>query len=167
MGPGSVQPLVVATEFESVQLRGLTGQDAEPFFDLVQRNRVFLTRYGDYEELVKATVEELRKEFSSKSDAFRMGIWRKEELMGRLDTYEAVPGAWVLGYWLGEKYTGKGYTTAACRALMAHVRSRRSVKGYWAGIRPINKESIALVERLGFSVYEKLPDHTRFRLVCQ
>ncbi len=166
MSPETVQRLVLATEFESIQLRGLTGQDAKPFFDLVRRNRVFLTRYGDYEDLVKATVEEIGKEFSSKSDAFRMGIWRKDELMGRLDIYEAAPGAWVLGFWLGEVYTGRGYMTAACRALMDHVRRARTVKEYWAGIRPINKESIALVERLGFSVFQELPDHTRFRLVC-
>ncbi len=165
MSPETVQPLIVPTALESVRLRGLTGQDAEPFLDLVRRNRSFLTRYGDYEDLVRATVEELRKEFSSKSDSFRMGIWRKEELMGRLDTHEATSGAWVLGYWLGEEYTGKGYMTVACRALMDHVRRTRTVKEYWAGIRHTNKESIALVERLGFSLYEKLPDHTRFRLV--
>jgi ribosomal-protein-serine acetyltransferase len=94
-----------------------------------------------------------------------MGIWRGEELMGRVDVGEVAPGAYVLGYWLGEEYTGHGYMTAACRAIMDYARQIWAVKEFWAGVRHVNVESIAVVERLGFSVFEEFPERKRYRLV--
>jgi len=155
--------LSLTTSIQGLELREISEADSDVFYDLVQRNRVFLTRYGDYEELVCKTREEIRSEFAAPTPHdLRMGLWREEEFIGLLNMHEADPGIWVLGYWLGEAYTGRGWMTSACRALMEYVRSTRPVKEFWAGVRHANIESAALMERLNFSIYEELPDRKRY-----
>ena len=154
------------TEMAAVELHELTDRDSTAFFDLVQRNRDWLTRYGDYQDLVKSTALVFEIEFYENSKgALRMGIWRGEELMGRVDLSPVAPGAFGLGYWIGEEYSGMGYVAAACRAIMDFVRRTQIVKEYWAGVRNVNLKSIVLLERLGFSVYEQLPERRRYRLL--
>ena len=110
---------------------------------------------------------EIEEIFSSPADFYlRMGIWKGEELMGQVDLNQAAPGVFVLGYWLGEKYTGHGYMTAACCAVMNYARRTWPVKEFWAGVRHANVKSAAVVDRLGFAIYEELPDRKRYRLIC-
>ena len=155
------------TTIPDIELRPLTSRDAAEYYDLVQRNISFLTQYGDYEDLIRSTLADIKASFSSPpGDALRMGIWRGEALMGRVDLNPVAPGVYVLGYWLGEEFTGHGYMTAACRALIDYARSTWTVSAFWAGVRHANQESAAVVERLGFSVYEELPDRKRYRLLC-
>ena len=164
-GPAPVPRL--GTAIASVELRELTARDSSVYLDLVQRNRGWLTRYGDYQDLVNCTLPDIESDFAKRPNgALRMGIWRGKDLMGRVDVAEVAPGAFVLGYWLGEEYTGHGYMTEACRVIMDYASRTRLVKEYWAGVRHVNLESIAVVERLGFSVYERLPERNRYRLVC-
>ena len=156
------------TGIPGVELRELTVQDAEAFFDLVQRNRAFLTRYGDYTDLVTKTREEIARDMAPPPAAnLRMGIWREGEFMGLVNLYEAAPGIFVLGFWLGEAFTGHGYMTAACQALMVYARRTHTGKQFWAGVRHANFESAAVMERLGFAVYEALPDRKRYWMACQ
>ena len=155
------------TTIPGVELRELTGGDSTNFYNLVSRNRVYLTQNGDYEDLVKLTRLEIEEIFSSPADFYlRMGIWKGEELMGQVDLNQAAPGVFVLGYWLGEKYTGHGYMTAACCAVMNYARRTWPVKEFWAGVRHANVKSAAVVDRLGFAIYEELPDRKRYRLIC-
>ena len=158
--------ICLRTEIAEVELHELTGRDSTAFFSLVQRNRDWLTRYGDYHDLVKSTASDIETEFSDNSKgALRMGIWRGDELMGRVDLSPVDPFAFGLGYWIGEEYSGMGYVTAACRAIMDFVSQTQNVKEYWAGVRNVNLESIAVVEQLGFSVYEQLPERRRYHLL--
>ena len=137
------------------------------FFNLVNRNRVYLTQYGDYKDLVQMTLVEIEGTFSIQLGAYlRMGLWRGMELMGQVDLNPVAPGVFVLGYWLGEEFTGQGYMTSACRAIMDYAKQTRAVKEFWAGVRPANLKSAAVVERLGFSIFEELPDRIRYRLIC-
>jgi RimJ/RimL family protein N-acetyltransferase len=160
-------PIGLKTEISLVVLHELTVRDSIAFFNLVQRNREWLTRYGDYLDLVKSTVQDIEAEFGDRSKgALRMGIWRREELVGRVDSFPVAPEAFGLGYWIGEEYSGRGYVTAACRAMMDFVSQMQKVKEYWAGVRNVNLESIGVVERLGFSVYEQRPEYGRYRLLC-
>ena len=157
--------LVLATSIADVQLRELTVAQARELFALIQRNRAHLTQYGDYEDLAAASLSEIEQYFLDPPDAnIRMGIWRRDELMGRVDLNPVAPEVFVLGYWLGSAYTGNGYMTEACRALIDHARSTLGAREFWAGVRHTNPKSQAVVERLGFSVYENLPERARMRL---
>ncbi len=62
----------------------------------------------------------------------------------------------VLGYWIGSKYTGHGYVTAACQALMDYAQRALDATEFWAGIKPARRKSAGVAERLGFSVLVQL-----------
>lgn len=154
------------TFIPGVELRPLVSSDAAAFFALVQRNRAFLTRYGDYTDLVSSTEAEIAAGFSNLAEgSLAMGIWRGAELLGRADLNSIKAGVYVLGYWLGEEYSGQGIMTAACRALIETAVQTCGAAEIWAGVRHANQASIRLLERLGFSVYDELPDRKRYRLV--
>ena len=153
------------TTIPGVELRELTSRDARAFFDLICRNREHLTRFGDYEDLTASTLEDIEAYFADPlDDNVRMGVWRADELMGRVDLAPVDPHTYVLGYCIGSEYTGGGYATVACRALIDYARLALGATEFWAGVRHPNLKSAALVSRLGFAVYEELPTRTRYRL---
>lgn len=55
-----------------------------------------------------------------------------------------------LGYWMGEPYAGKGYMTAAVRALAPYVFQTLRLRRIEAACLPTNVASIRLLERVGF-----------------
>jgi ribosomal-protein-serine acetyltransferase len=155
------------TSIPGVELRELTSRAAVAIFDLVARNRAHLTRFGDYEDLTASTLEDLEVDLSDSPDgSLRMGIWRGNEMMGRVDLNRVAPRTFVLGYWIGAEYTGNGYVTEACRALMDHSRRALDATEFWAGVRHVNHASAGVVRRLGFSVFEELATRTRYRFRC-
>ncbi len=161
------KPIVLATANPDIELRELTEADADAFFDAVQQNCAWLTRYGDYGDLIKMTSKDIAIEFSNwdEKGPLRMGIWHDEKLVGRVDISPVAPEAYTVGYWIAESYSRRGYVTCSCRAVMEYVSHTRGVREYWAGVRNLNLESIAVVERLGFSIYEQLPERRRYRLL--
>ena len=155
------------TSIPGVELRELTSGDAVAIFDLAARNRGHLTRFGDYEDLAASTLEDFEADLSEPpDDSLRMGIWRSDELMGRVDLHRVAPRTFVLGYWIGSEYAGNGYVTESCRALMDHARRVLDATEFWAGVRHVNHPSAGVVRRLGFSVFEELATRTRYRLRC-
>jgi ribosomal-protein-serine acetyltransferase len=161
------KPIILTTSNPDVELRELKEADADAFFDVVQQNRTWLTRYGDYQDLIKMTSKDIAVEFSNKDEKgpFRMGIWHDNKLVGRVDISPVAPETYNLGYWISEGYSRRGYVTSSCRAIMDYVSLNRTVREYWAGIRNVNFESIAILENLGFSLYEQLPERRRYRLL--
>src|SRR3954469_5194337 len=109
----------LATAIPQLRLVELTLTDVEAYYDLVERNRAHLTQHGDYLDLGEATPESLAAELSNPENRnIRFGVWLDDHLIGRVDLNPHSPGNVVLGYWLGREYTGKGYATAACRAVI-------------------------------------------------
>ena len=153
------------TSFPGVDLRELTTRDARAFFDLVRRNREHLTQFGDYEDFAASTLKEIEAYFADPPDVnVRMGIWQGDALMGRVDLAPVDPHTFVLGYWIGSECTGRGYATEACQTLIDYARLAFGATDFWAGVKQVNLKSAALVSRLGFTAYEELPTHTRYRL---
>ncbi len=56
----------------------------------------------------------------------------------------------TLGYWMGEKYAGKGFMTKAARALLRHAFLEMGLHRVEAACAPDNERSRRLLERLGF-----------------
>lgn len=157
--------LVIKTSIPEVELQELTVRNALEFFQLVTQNRDHLTQFGDYQDLAQSTLEEIEAYFSNPADVnIRMGIWRGSELMGRVDLHPVEPRAYVLGYWIGSEYSGNGYVTASCRAMIDYGREQLGATDFWAGVTHGNERSIAVLERLGFRRVERLEGHTRFHL---
>jgi len=145
----------------------LTLRDASAFFRLVDANRDHLTQFGDYTELAGSTLEDITGYFANPRDNnVRMGVWISSELAGRVDLNPVAPGTLVLGYWLGRAYTGRGYATESCRAILDYGRRVLGASEFWAAVTHGNLRSVAVLSRLGFSAVETLPDRTRFRLLA-
>ena len=145
----------------------MSAADAPAFFRLVEANRDHLTQFGNYTDLAASTLEDVTDYFVRPPDSnLRMGIWASNELVGRVDLNPVAPGVFVLGYWLGGSYTGRGYATESARAILDHGRRSLSAREFWAGVTHGNHRSVAVLLRLGFARVETLPDRTRFRLVA-
>src|SRR4051812_6010418 len=139
------------TTLPHLRLVELTPDDAQAYYDLVDRNRTHLIQRGDYLDLGKATPESLAAELSDpQSRNIRFGVWLDDHLIGRVDLNPHSPGNVVLGYWLGREYTGKGYATVACRALIDYGKIALGARTAWAGVTKGNTKSEAVLARLGF-----------------
>lgn len=155
----------IGTAIPGLRLIALTADDIDSYYTLVDRNRDHLSRHGDYINLTHATRASVRASLTEPSDANRrFGIWLDTTLIGRADVSPRLPGHFVLGYWLGAEYTGKGYATVACRALIAFAHAQLGATTIFAGVTKGNTASEAVLGRLGFSAIADKGTFTRFRL---
>jgi ribosomal-protein-serine acetyltransferase len=93
-----------------------------------------------------------------------MGIRLGDELIGRVDLIPKGERRCVIGYWLGAAFTGHGYATAACRALIDHGRAALGLREVYAGVTKGNTASEALLTRLGFRQIADMGTYNRFLL---
>lgn len=56
----------------------------------------------------------------------------------------------MIGYWLGEKYQGKGIMTKACKALIQYCFEELNLERIEIRVATENIKSQAIPERLGF-----------------
>jgi RimJ/RimL family protein N-acetyltransferase len=99
----------IDTDLPNLRLIALSPDDAEAFYDLIDRNRTHLTQHGDWTDLGDATSESVPVSLSNLDDRnAQFGIWLDRRLIGRADLNARAPGNFVLSYWLGREFTGKG-----------------------------------------------------------
>ncbi|EAA8855167.1 TPA: GNAT family protein [Escherichia coli] len=67
-------------------------------------------------------------------------------------------------YWLDQHKTGKGYATAALRALIGHAKNALTASDLYAGVTHGNARSVALLARAGFSPVADFEKYTRYHL---
>jgi ribosomal-protein-serine acetyltransferase len=162
-----VQPSrrIIATDVSNLRLVALTPEDADAYYALVDRNRTHLTQHGDWQDLGEATPASVHADLVHLEDLDTyFGIWLDEQLIGRVDLNPRDEGNVVLAYWLGGEVTGKGYATAACRALIAYGKVALGATTIWAGVTRGNVKSEALLARLGFHAVSDQGSYPRFRL---
>lgn len=79
--------------------------------------------------------------------------------------FPAEPDTAYLGYWIGEPYWGRGYTSEAARAAVDFAFQTLGVARVRAGLDAENKASLRIFEKLGMtfldSVDEELPARGR------
>ena len=155
----------ITTDITNLRLVALSPNDTDAYYDLVDRNRGHLTQHGDWTDLGEATWESLAASLHTPGDRpSQFGIWLDGQVIGRADLNPRTPGNFVLGYWLGGEYTGRGYATAACRALIAYGKAKLGATTIYAGVTKGNTRSEAVLSRLGFQAVADRGTYTRFRL---
>ncbi len=155
----------IATDVPSLRLVALSPEDADAFYELVDRNRTHLRQHGDWTDLAEATRESVAASLDNADGRnAQFGIWLNEMLIGRADLNARTPGNFVLGYWLGGEFTGKGYATAACKALIAYGKAKLGATTIYAGVTKGNTKSEAVLSRLGFQAVADRGTYTRFML---
>ncbi len=64
-----------------------------------------------------------------------------------------------LGYWLGEKYWGKGIMTFAVKALTKYAFDKLGLRRIYAYVFPPNKASAKVLQKAGYKYEGKLRKH--------
>lgn len=105
------------------------------------------------------SVEELRADFAVRDQ----GNWRSwtitrptdDRAIGFVSTGERRPGVWEIGYLLGRDWQGQGFAREAVSAMISHL-FEMGQRRVFADTDPDNRASIALMERLGFTLEGRL-----------
>lgn len=156
---------VLTTSLPGLELVALDARHAEPLFLLLKDNHSHLTAHGDYSDQVSATFEEVLAELhGSTPGGGRFGIMMHNQLIGRIDLVPIAPPKYGTGYWLAQSSTGKGYATAALRAVVHFATVDLGATDIFAGVTHGNSRSAAVMERSGFSPVERFDRYTRYHL---
>ena len=150
-----------AIEGEGVLLRAPQMADYPEWSSLRERSRDFLTPWeptwpaddltrGAFRRRVRRYAEDLRAD-----QAYAFFLFRKDDnvLLGGMtlaNVRRGVAQAGSLGYWMGAPFAGRGYMTAAVRALIPFAFGALRLHRLEAACIPSNAASIRLLERTGF-----------------
>jgi ribosomal-protein-serine acetyltransferase len=155
----------LATDIPDLRLVAISPDDADAYCALVDLSRRHLTQHGDWTDLGEATRESVAASLHTPDrPTTQFGVWLDGQLIGRADLNPRTPGNFVLGYWLGSQFTGRGYATAACRALIAYGKAELGATTIYAGVTKGNSKSEAVLHRLGFQAVADQVTYTRFAL---
>ncbi|MGM9985771.1 MAG: GNAT family N-acetyltransferase [Bacillaceae bacterium] len=142
---------------EHVSLKLLRVQDAERLFTLTDSSKEHLRQWLPWvdfttsSEDTKAFIEGTLKQFAS-NQGFQAGIWYQGELTGVIGLHNINWGnkSTSIGYWLGEKYQGKGLMTRACSSVIDYLFKELNLNRVEIRVATTNKKSGAIPIRLGF-----------------
>ncbi|RYG79534.1 MAG: N-acetyltransferase [Alphaproteobacteria bacterium] len=154
---------MLRTSVSALALSPLNEGHARALYELVQENRSHLTAYGDYRDLEAISLQALEAQLAEGAGCnLQFGIFLHQELIGRVDLVPVAPPRYGLGYWLAQRWTGKGYATAALKALLEFAGTDLQATDIYAGVTHGNWRSAAVLERAGFLPAEVFETYTRF-----
>jgi ribosomal-protein-serine acetyltransferase len=143
---------------ETIVLRQLAPENAPTLFNQLDTSRRSLRRflpwvdYNTNEEHTLGFIEMMQRK-AEDQEAIAFGIWYQGELCGVVDLH-----CWdheldkaEIGYWLGEKFRGKGIAVNACKALISFAFQTLKLNKLEVRFALQNTESAQIPIRLGFS----------------
>jgi ribosomal-protein-serine acetyltransferase len=141
-------------------IRHLELDDAEALFRLTDTNRTYLRQWLPWVDSVQSVRDTARFisltiEQALRHQGYNYGIWYKGKLAGTLGVHGInwANRRTTIGYWLGERFQGKGLMTDAVAAYIDHL-----IFGQWdlnrveIAAATENRRSRAIPERLGFQL---------------
>lgn len=147
---------------EGVYLRLPEPRDYLEWSELREASRVFLTPWEPtwaVDELSRGSFRyKLRRYTEDARDdkAYALFVFREDDgaLIGGItlsNVRRGVAQTASLGYWAGEKFAGKGYTTAAVRAVVRYAFDDLDLHRVEAACQPDNIASHRVLEKAGFT----------------
>lgn len=148
---------------EGVYLRAPELRDYQDWAQLREASRAFLapweptwaadeTSRGSFRYKLRRYAEDARDD-----KAYALFVFREEDdaLVGGVtlsNLRRGVAQTAALGYWVGEAYAGRGYTTAAVRAVVRFGFEDLNLHRIEAGCQPDNASSRRVLEKTGFAL---------------
>ncbi|MEO0514076.1 MAG: GNAT family protein [Planctomycetota bacterium] len=141
---------------DAVSLRLLGVDDAQEFFDLIDRNRDHIARWMDW-VAGATTVEQVAdarravwRDYESRTK-LQLGLIESQRIVGAIGLHglDDPHGSAELGYWLSQEAQGRGLMTQAARALLDHGFAEYGLHRVYLTADAANARSIALAKRLG------------------
>lgn len=144
-------------ETERLTLRPFKEEDATEVFECWESDPdvakyMFWTSHNDIEKTKEWIAFELGQ--IEKPDWFRFALELKDtnELIGTaLIYYEEEVECWEIGYNLGKKYWGKGYTTEAMRTVINFAKAELNLTQIVGRYAKENPASGKVMDKLGFT----------------
>lgn len=143
---------------EDTELRIYEERHAREVAQLVDENRAYLRQWLPWVdnsrsvEDSKAFIQNSLQQFAH-NEGFQMGVWYKGKLAGGIGYH---PIDWAdrkveIGYWLGERFQGKGLMTKACSTLVTYAFDELGLHKVEIHCAAENIRSCAIPKRLGFT----------------
>lgn len=148
---------------ERLILRPFKSEDAQDVFECWESDPevakyMFWTSHNDIEKTKEWIFFELNQ--IPKDDWYRFAIVIKDtnELIGTgLIYYEDEVEAWEMGYNLGRKYWGKGYTTEAMKEILLFAKNELNICEVVGRYAKENPASGKVMKKLGFHYEKDIP----------
>jgi ribosomal-protein-alanine N-acetyltransferase len=142
-------------------IRALSVKDAPAVLDLRVANKDFFEPYEPSRQPLSFTVAAQKAQLEAgvrqwQADlGYAFGIFDidSDEMIGRVALSNIVWSAWqnaTLGYFIAEKYNGRGIATDAVRCACSFAFKEAHLHRVQAGVMPRNKGSIRVLEKVGF-----------------
>ncbi len=130
---------------------------APQIFAVVDRERSYLREWLPWVDIsteVEHTLTFIKtslQQFAS-NEGLSAGIWQGGEFAGVIGTHKI---DWLyrrveIGYWISQKFQGRGIVTAACRAVIDHAFDEWDLHRVEIHCATGNEKSCAIPRRLGF-----------------
>lgn len=166
------------------QLRILEPRDADRLFGLVDECRGYLREWLPFVDGTRS-VQDIHGFIQSglqkyaAGNGVELGIWHEGELAGVLGLHyiDWSNRSTSIGYWLGQRFQGRGIMTNSCRALIDILFRDYGLNRVEIRVAPENLRSLAVPERLGFQnegctrqaewLYDHYVDHVIHGMLAQ
>jgi ribosomal-protein-serine acetyltransferase len=143
---------------DDTELLLLREEDAEAVYAEVDSNREHLRRFLPFVDPSQSPADTLdfirqSREGWAKGDVVQTGVWYMGEVAGCLGTasINRQHDEAEIGYWLAERFQGRGLMTRSCHALIGYLFKEREFHRIVIRTDVENTRSRALAERLGFT----------------
>lgn len=140
-----------------IELRLVDTHHSKAMFMSIDSNREHLRKYLPWVDSTK-TVDDTRgfiestKKQHAANNGFNAGIWYRGEFAGVIGFHNIDHSNKnvSIGYWLDERYVGKGIMTKACREFVDYAFNTLELNRVEIRCAEDNLKSRAIPERLGF-----------------
>ncbi|MSU00862.1 GNAT family N-acetyltransferase [Tissierella pigra] len=141
-----------------IELRLVNVQYAEEIFKSIDSSRKHLRKYLPWVDTTKSAIDtrafiDNSKRQYAENKGFDAGIWYKGEFAGVIGFHNINPSikGISIGYWLNERFVGKGIMTKACRVFVDYAFNTLELNRVEIRCAEDNFKSGAIPERLGFT----------------
>lgn len=143
---------------EDIELKLVDIHHAEDIFNSIDSSREHLRRYLPWVDSSKSVadtrefIENSKNQYAA-NKGLDAGIWYKGEFAGVIGFHSINPSIKEIsiGYWLDERFVGKGIMTRACKAFIDFAFNIYNFNRVEIRCAEYNIKSRAIPERLGFT----------------
>ena len=161
MQPLSIFPQTIKTPRLVLRVVTPTPENAEMIFRIIEQNREYLEAWQGHFEYLR-NVNEVRQKLEQRyaqianNEGVLFGIYKNDELIGRIRFFDIKDNGCEIGYWLIKSANGHGYMSEALSALETELFKfgfDKIILDVDAGNTP--SENVA--KRNGYKLEKRLP----------
>ncbi len=143
--------------YERISIKTFELQDSEPLFGRIEECRPHLRRWLPWVDSVQSAADtkifiERGLEQAAREDGFHAAMLEDGLILGAIGLHhiDQMHRNASIGYWIGERFVGRGIVTRCCRALVEHLFIDLNLHRVEIRAAVENRRSRAIPERLGF-----------------